>query len=282
MNEIEIENGIRDSTNALPIEERENDGDIREITCAGADCSNVFLEFDEGVSATLKRCKKCYEKLKEELSPPSSGTFSVLPAAGESDTIPKMSLVHEGTEDENGDRMPLPPPSAIQETLALNLDSEGITVTMEMLEGAIINAIKGKEKMFSVRLNGTVETYVLSVDVINGSSTRKLFIRTSLCPILYWYKVFGAMSVQRKGVVICPCVVTMKGREGEILVLVAILETRCNSPRYDALIYVSSCQQCTLIKGGGVSLGNSIICHPERTFDSEAVERFESHIFYYV
>jgi hypothetical protein len=92
--------------------------------------------------------------------------------------------------------------------------------------------------------------------VAANARSRKLFLVDGLKK-LYWYEVFTAMISpgRRNKIFVCPC--RIKGTD---LVLVWILKTRCNKPRYDCLVYNIKTDLATVINANNVNWEKDYDC----------------------
>ncbi len=120
-----------------------------------------------------------------------------------------------------------------------------------------------------VLLNGKREMFVTDFNFINGSRGRKLFKRIGdNIKELYWYKTYGAyINVKLGKFFITPC-----GIAGTELVLVAILETRCNNPHYEALVCNKVTNEVTILQKAS-SWTTRYECDLSIKFDDEIIRR---------
>lgn len=216
--ELEIEARIQDTTQVV-----EETQDECPLPCECIACSKIFKESDPGVSFILKRCDECYTNLKRDLANQIDGT-----------------IVNQETAE-------VFPDNAVGDVPFFAPEADGsafpsYALTQEIIDGAVGFALnsKGKVRKFSLPLNGDEETFTLELDPINAGA-RKLFKRASwTIPQLYWYHIYGAMTLPRCSPIITPCIVELTDPSDatliQIKVLVAICRTMCFNPRYDALL----------------------------------------------
>ncbi len=87
--------------------------------------------------------------------------------------------------------------------------------------------------VLQVILNEKQEKFMIDFNFVNSSRSRKMFKRVDTdIKELYWYRTFGAMINSQTGKLF----VTHCGFKNSDLVLVAILQTRCSNPNYEALV----------------------------------------------
>jgi hypothetical protein len=235
MDTQEIEISIQDTTECEdPAVDPSGIAENELVVCA---CGNQFSTCDEGVSSLLKKCQSCYEALRYDLealeSPDDlddSAAMHLDPTDGDDPDIEQSA---------SGDTDPLIPAATTE------IGHVNVALPSDQLTAAMMMAISDANKMFVLELNRRKESFVYDFDPINASRSRKLFKRTSwMQKDLYWYNVFGAMHSQ-KGPIITPCAVELTN---ETVILVAILETMCNRPRYDALVYDPSTKKASIVK----------------------------------
>jgi hypothetical protein len=120
-----------------------------------------------------------------------------------------------------------------------------------------------------VNLNGNQEIFVIDPNFFNGTRGRKLFKRRKEdIPELYWYQTFGAyVSAKVKKFFITPC-----GFAGTDLILVAILETRCFNPIYEALVCNRSTNVVSILKKKSNWMAK-YECDLTMTFDDSVIRR---------
>jgi hypothetical protein len=110
---------------------------------------------------------------------------------------------------------------------------------------ALLNLMAGKENSDVIVVNGV--EHIMSFDPVPNPDGRgvKTYMfanefSTSIPP-LYWYR-FYAGYVTTKTAMVGMCM-TECGN-----MLVGILETRCNTPRYDAAFYYAKTKECVILK----------------------------------
>lgn len=110
---------------------------------------------------------------------------------------------------------------------------------------ALLNLMNGKENSDVVVINGV--EHIMSFDVVpnpdgRGVKTYMFYNEYSASiPPLYWYRFYSGY-VTKKTALVGMCM-TECGN-----MLVGILETRCNKPRYDAVMYYSNTKECAIDK----------------------------------
>jgi hypothetical protein len=126
---------------------------------------------------------------------------------------------------------------------------------------------KDYKKTLTISQNWKLEKFLIDFNAVNGSRGKKLFKRENTgIPELYWYKVFGAL-ITNESFFVTPC-----GLTGTDLVLVAILETRCNNPVSEALVYNRETHEVHILKKA--SKWQSLYkCDVSETFDDDLMRR---------
>lgn len=230
MDTEELENFIQDTTEQEDPAVDDSGGAENElVVCA---CGTHFPACDDGVSALLKKCRSCYDSLRHDLealeSPGAAMQLDSVDGNAADDALMTPS-----------DNAPLIPTATIEDR------PNNEAINSDQIIGAMMMAVSDANKTFVLDLNGNRETFVYDSDPINASRARKLFKRTSWTKKdLYWYNVFGAMH-SLKGPLITPCAVKLT--TGTVI-LVAILETMCFRPRYDAIVYNASTKKASIEK----------------------------------
>lgn len=223
-----IEGFIQDTTEHEEPALADLDTEMELVICA---CGKSFGHNEPGTAALLKKCDSCFSALRMELgeTPTASGETSS-PSEDTPIALPAdLDLSEDPPVDQIADVGPVQPP-----------------LTPDLILGAMMMAIGDSNKSFTIALNGQDETFIYVVDPVNGSKARKMFLRQSWdFAELYWYRVFGAMATT-KGVLATPCVVEMK--DGGVVILQGILETMCNRPRYDALVYDPQKKEVSIVR----------------------------------
>ena len=253
INMQDIENFIQDTTeHEDPAVDASAGVGNERITCT---CGVQFSSCDEGVSTLLKKCRNCYDSLRYDLE-----TLENPGEATDERTHPTEDNAVEEEQTAPSENVPVIPAAAAG------------ALTYDELTGAMTMAISDAKQTFVLDLNGKKETFVYDFDPINSSRSRKIFKRTSWThKELYWYNVFGAMH-SNKGPIITPCAVQLTN--GSTVVLIAILETMCNRPRYDAIVYDPSSKIASIEKYF-FSQFNKLDTH--FAIDLEAMETYVYH-----
>jgi hypothetical protein len=124
-------------------------------------------------------------------------------------------------------------------------DAPNLSLTELSGQFELLHNTRDTNKDIQVVLNGKSEMFIMDLNVINGSRGRKMFKRVGdNIKELYWYITYGAfMNVKTGKFFVTPC-----GFTGTDLVLVAILETRCNNPHYEALVCNKVTNEVTILK----------------------------------
>lgn len=225
-------------------------------------CGVSFLEDDEGVSTLLKKCRVCLIILQTDLGDHSSEIENPRNLQFNDASFDDVSE-HDQPAVEYTEHFDEEPSADL-----LNNETDA-SPTVDFVLGAMTMAIADSERTFSIVLNGEKEDFKFVVDPVNGSASRKLFIRQSWKhPALYWYRVFGAIATGKK-MLISPCVIELKNG-GPTLVLSAILETMCNRPRYDGLVYSTYNQDAFILKDVMAKFQSVDLTMP---FNKELVDR---------
>jgi hypothetical protein len=229
MEACDIEGLIQDTTEHEEPALADLEAEMELVICA---CGKSFRHNEPGTAALLKKCDSCFSALRmvlgesPTLSPPEDPPVDM--PANLTITL-SADLPDDPPVDQIADLGPAQPP-----------------LTPELILGAMMMAIGDSNKSFTVALNGQNETFTYVADPVNGSKARKMFLRQSWnFAELYWYRVFGAMATT-KGVLATPCVVEMK--DGGVVILQGILETMCNRPRYDALVYDPEKKEVSIVR----------------------------------
>lgn len=257
MNLQDIELEIQDTTE----HEIATTADVATAETLTCSCGNSFSSGDNGVSAILSKCRSCYAALCADLqgSPAPAAETMDYDLYSSSDENSPFDDAKEPSSDE-----PQAPP-----------EFETSCLTGDQILNSMMMAVNDQSKSFVLNVNGRPETFVDASDLISGNS-RKLFTRKSWqFKELYWYHVFGAIS-STKGALITPCVILLK--DGGRVVLNAILETMCNRPRYDGLIYDLEKEEIVLMRQ---LLNKFVSIDAAATFDQDAVDKYKRKAIYF-
>jgi hypothetical protein len=153
-------------------------------------------------------------------------------------------------------------------TIDLTAANTDLTLTELSGEFEMLHSHRDANRFINVNLNGTIETYSIDFNFVNKTQGRKLFQRTGTdIKELYWYNTFGAIMVKPDIFFVTPC-----GLAGTDLVLVAILETRCDNPHYDALVCNIVTKTAHIIKKVSKWI-TKYKCDLSMKFDDAAVRR---------
>ena len=256
--------------------------DVDTYTC---NCGNQFQAEDVGASTILSKCVLCMEKLKQIIPSKIVVESEVEEDEADNETVvgDKGDAADETDDaaDEKDDAADEMDDAADEKDDAADEkdDAADENEFFEEVLGAMTLAVEDRTKTFTFQVNGVVESYKYMFDPVNGSKSRKLFTRMS-CPIplLYGYNCFGAMCVPKNkkkpgqpNVYILPIYGQMLLDIGPVEVLIhTILETRCNRPRYDALVTdIITCE--TSIVRNIQSVVSKLF--PFRSFDAATLER---------
>lgn len=103
--------------------------------------------------------------------------------------------------------------------------------------------------------------------ITSGQRSKKGFIETGI-PTLYWYEVISAMICpgKKNKTFVCPC--RIKGTD---IVLVWILRTRCNKPRYDCLVYDVRTDKAYVVNALGYNWEHNYEC--DETLEDFDIDR---------
>ncbi len=249
-------------------------------------CGGGFLESDRDVSITLQKCATCFNVIRGELirqdnifaigssfagAASDTGLADGTTPLTSDGTTPLTSdgttpLTSDGTTELISDGTT---PLTSDSTTELNSDgttplttdgttpltSDGTTpptlgarapVDMELVSGLMMSAVSDRSHMFSLILNGQLETFILEPDPLSSSNSRKLFSRASWSHgLLYSRDMYGGIC-SSKTAAVTPCVVVDK--KGGKHVLMAFGKTLCNRPRLDGLIISLDTFEATFVQ----------------------------------
>ena len=259
--------------------------DVDTYTCT---CGNQFSAEDVGASTMLCKCANCMDKLKqiipdkivvqEEVPEDGADEDTVVGERGDL-TENEIELDEIVADVSNADSI-VEENEQLDDAADVPEDATDEDVFFEELLGAMSLAVDDSSKTFSIEVNGAVETYKYVHDPVNGSRTRKLFTRLGCTiPLLYGYNCFGGMSVpanrkrpNQPTVFVLPMLATIATETGpdEIVLIHAIMETRCNRPRYDALITAVRTDKTSIVKSFQSAVQK---LHPFALYDAAPLER---------